>query len=188
MTKVIYVKDNFNEPIIKTNIGNYTKTYAINDILPKNATDGSLQMNLYNGLFTQANWDARQKYNNVKAMTAINEAIVGSLETEFIDKQADVQYFQNSKSKVRLVVFGHTHLPKITSYTNSDGEPCIYVNSGTWEDQKTRDKNAAIDQDVINMNFVVIAPVKSNKQNLQVALYKYNRGEHLLVDSKKLNL
>src|SRR5574344_629054 len=38
MTKVIYVKDNFNEPIIKTNIGNYTKTYAINDILPKNAT------------------------------------------------------------------------------------------------------------------------------------------------------
>jgi hypothetical protein len=46
MTKVIYVKDNFNEPIIKTNIGNYTKTYAINDILPKNATDGSIQMNL----------------------------------------------------------------------------------------------------------------------------------------------
>ena len=162
--------------------------YAINDILPKNATDGSIQMNLYNGLFTQANWDARQKYNNVKAMTAINEAIVGSLETEFIDKQADVQYFQNSKSKVRLVVFGHTHLPKIQSYTNSDGDPCLYVNSGTWEDQKTRDKNAAIDQDVINMNFVVIAPVKSNKQNLQVALYKYNRGEHLLVDSKKLDL
>lgn len=188
MTKVIYVKDNFNEPIIKTNIGNYTKTYAINDILPKNATDGSIQMNLYNGLFTQANWDARQKYNNVKSMTAINEAIVGSLETEFIDKQADVQYFQNSKSKVRLVVFGHTHLPKIQSYTNSNGEPCIYVNSGTWEDQKTRDKNAAIDQDVINMNFVVIAPIKSNKQNLQVALYKYNRGEHLLVDSKKLDL
>ncbi len=185
---VIYVKDNFSDPIIKTNVGHYTKTYAINDILPKNSADGSIQMNLYNGLFTQANWDAREKYNNVPIMTKIDEAILGSLETEFIDKQADVQYFQNKDSITRIVIFGHTHEPMIKSCTNHKGEPCLYANSGTWEDKKTRDKNAAIDQDALKMDFLIIAPNKANKKKLQVALYQYHGGKHLLRDSNEVEL
>ncbi len=187
--EVIYVKDNFAEPIIRTNIGNYTKTYSINDILPQNsATDGSIQMNLYNGLFTQNNWNARAKYNNMMVMTDISKAIAGSLQTEFIDDQSEVQYFHNSLRDVRIVVFGHTHKPMIKSYTNLDGKPCIYANSGTWEDQKTRDKNAAINQDVLKMDFVTIVPVKSNKKKLQVALHQYREGKHLLKDSKEVDL
>ncbi len=189
MEGVIYVKDNFADPIIRTNVGHYTKTYSINEILPKNsATDGSIQMNLYNGLFTQTNWDAREKYNNVAVMTDINKAIVGSLKTEFIDDQAKVQYFQNSLSGARIVVFGHTHKPMIKSYTNLDGEACIYANSGTWEDQKTRDKSAVIEQDTIKMHFVTIAPVKSDKKKLRVALYQYRYGKHLLADKKEVDL
>lgn len=187
--KVIYVKDNFSDPIIKTNVGGYTKTYAINDILPHNsAADGSIQMNLYNGLFTQTNWNEREKYNNVMVMTEINKAIAGSLDTEFIDEQSQVQYFSNPLSNARIVVFGHTHEPMIKSYTNLDGKPCIYANSGTWEDQKTRDKNAAIDQDVLKMDFVTIVPVKSDKKKLQVALHQYREGKHLLKDSKEIDL
>lgn len=189
MEEVIYVKDNFDDPIIKTNVGHYTKTYSINDVLPHNsATDGSIQMNLYNDLFTQANWDAREKYNNVPIMTNINQAIVGSLKTEFIHNQADVQYFQNPNSNVRIVVFGHTHNPMIKSYTNLNGEACVYANSGTWEDQKTRDKSAIIEQDTLKMHFVMIAPVKSNKKKLQVALYQYRYGKHLLVGNKEVDL
>jgi len=189
MEGVIYVKDNFSDPIIKTNVGHYTKTYAINDILPKNsATDGSIQMNLYNGLFTQTNWNTREKYNNVVVMTDINKAIVGSLKTEFIDDQADVQYFKNPLSTVRIVVFGHTHKPMIKSYTNLDGDSCIYANSGTWEDQKTRDKNAVIEQDTLKMNFVMIAPAKSDSKRLQVALYQYRYGKHMLVGKKEIEL
>jgi len=185
---VIYVKDNFSEPIIKTNVGNYTKTYAINDILPYNSADGSIKMNLYNGLFTQTNWNEREKYNNVAVMTDINKAIEGSLKTEFIDGQANVQYFRNPLSNVRVVVFGHTHLPMVKSYTNLDGKPCVYANSGTWEDQKTRDKSTVIDQDTIKMNFVMIAPVKSNKKKLQVNLYQYRAGKHLLANKKEVDL
>ncbi|MBN2659868.1 MAG: metallophosphoesterase [Tannerellaceae bacterium] len=189
MEGVIYVKDNFNEPIIKTNVGNYTKTYSINDILPKNsATDGSIQMNLYNGLFTQDNWDAREKYNNVKVLTEINQAIMGSLFTTFIDDQSYVQYFNNEQSNVRIVVFGHTHEPMIKTFSNKEGKEFIYANSGTWEDKKTRDKNAAIDQDSIKMDFVVINPVMSNKNKLQVALYQYCYGKHVRKDSKTIDL
>ncbi len=185
----IYVKDNFSEPIIKTNIGGYTKTYAINDILPKNSTtDSSIQVNLYNGLFTQASWDARATYNNVPVMTEINTALEGSLETGFIDDQSELQYFQNPLSNVRIVVFGHTHKPMIKTYTNLSGKPCIYANSGTWEDQKTRDKNAAIDQDVLKMDFVTITPVKSDKKKLQVSLFQYKAGQHLLKDNQQVDL
>ncbi|MBP1638933.1 MAG: Metallophosphoesterase [Bacteroidetes bacterium] len=188
MEGVIYVKDNFSDPIIKTNIGNYTKTYAINDILPYNSVDGSIRMNLYNGLFTQTNWNEREKYNNVMVMTDINKAIVGSLKTQYIDDQASTQYFRNPLSNVRIVVFGHTHIPMIKSYTNLDGAPCIYANSGTWEDQKTRDKNAVTEQDTLKMHFVMIAPVKSNTKKLQVALFQYRYGKHSQVDSKEIDL
>lgn len=188
LDSVIYVKDNFSDPIIKTNVGNFTKTYAINDILPYNSiTDGSITMNLYNGIFTQTNWDERQAYNSVPFPSQINKAIVGSLKTEFIDDQSNQQYFQNPDSKVRVVVFGHTHNPMIKSYTNLDGKTCLYANSGTWEDQKTRDKNAAIDQDKLKMDFVTITPVKPGRK-LQVALYQYHGGQHLLKDSKEVDL
>lgn len=189
MEEVIYVKDDFSEPIIKTNVGNYTKTYSINDILPKNsAVDGSIQMNLYNGIFTQDNWNERLKYNNVDVLTVIDTAIVGSLHTTFIDEQSNVQYFSNSNSSARLVVFGHTHEPMIKSYVNLDKEPCLYVNSGTWEDQKTRDKNVTIDQDRLKMHFVIISPIQSDKKKLQVSLNQYRYGKHVLMEREELRL
>jgi UDP-2,3-diacylglucosamine pyrophosphatase LpxH len=189
LEEVIYVKDKFDEPIIKTNVGNYTKTYSINDILPHNLpTDNFIHINLYNGLFTQLNWYTRQKYNNVSVITNIDKAIVGSLNTEFLDSQSDLQYFKNPDSNVRIVIFGHSHKPMVKSSTNLKGETCIYANSGTWEDQKNRDKNAAIDQDTMKMNFVLVSPVNSNSKKIQVALYQYFRGKHLLKDSKEVDL
>ena len=188
MKDLIYVKEDFNKPIIKTNIGNYTKTYAINDILPKNAPDGSIQMNLYNNLFTQTYWETLLKDNIVPVMTEITRAIVGAVGHEFIDDQANEQYFQNSLSSVRIVVFGHTHVPIIKSYTNLKGQECIYANSGTWEDQNTRDKKEIIDQDNIKMDFIIITPFKSDKKKLQVGLYQYHSGKHLLKGSKEVTL
>lgn len=188
MDSMLYVKDDFNEPIIITNIGGLSKTYTINDVLPTNDTDGSIRMNLYNNMFTQASWDARQLYNNVPVLSEINEAMVGSLKTEFIDERANVQYFQNPDSDVRIVVFGHTHKPMIKAYTNPNGKTCIYANSGTWEDKKTRDKNSNIDQDVLEMDFVTIVPVKSDKNKLQVAIYQYQKGKHLLKESEEVEM
>ncbi|NLI36870.1 MAG: hypothetical protein GX416_10210 [Bacteroidales bacterium] len=190
LSGLIYVKDNFDDKIITTNVGNYTKAYSINDILPRNnATDGHIEMNLYDGLFTQANWDDRERYNHALVSTNIDDAISGSLHTGFIDDQSYLQYFLVPiRSFVRLVVFGHTHLPMIKSYTNSENKSCVYANTGTWEDEKTRDKNKVIDQDAKNMHFVVILPMNSDKKKLQVALYQYKYGTHLLVNNKEVDL
>ena len=189
LTELIFVKDDFNEPIITTNIGNFTKTYSINDLLPKNdPKNKSLVINLYNGIFTQKNWEERLAFNNVPIVTPIDSAIKGSLATSFIDNQSNTQYFNNSASEKRIVVFGHTHIPMIKTFTNAKGQECIYANSGTWEDKKSRDKNAAIDQDVENMDFIVIYPAASNKNKVQVAQYQYVRGKHELKDSKSIEL
>jgi predicted phosphodiesterase len=189
LEKMIYVKDDFNEPIIKTNIGNFTKTYSINDVIPRNnPRNGEIEMNLYNGLFTQANWEERAQYNNVPVMTEINKAMVGSLETEFIDNMSYLQYFNNPSSNTRIVVFGHTHLPMVKSFINHKGDHCIYVNSGTWEDSKSRDKEAVIDQDTINMHFVLITPTKAGQNHLQVGLYQYRNGNHFKAEAMELYL
>lgn len=118
----------------------------------------------------------------------VDSSIVGSLKTAFINDQADVQYFRNSESKVRLVIFGHTHIPMMKSHINLQGEKCLYVNSGSWEDTKTRDKNASIDQDAINMHFVVIDPLGADKKTLQVSLYQYKYGTHSLEEVNVLDL
>ena len=54
--------------------------------------------------------------------------------------------------------------------------------------KKTRDKNAAIDQDNLKMDFIVISPINSDSKKLQVALFNYHGGKHVPVDSKSLDL
>ena len=187
--KLVYIKDNFSDPIFTTNMGGYTGTYSVNDILPYNREgDNAIEMKLFNDQFTQAAWERRSRANNVTKITKIDYAIVGSLQTSFLDNQSFTQYFNNEDSGVRVVVFGHTHKPMIKTFVNEKGEECVYANSGTWEDKKSRDKNSGIDQDTTNMNFVVLSPVKLNKKKLQVGLFQYYSGNHMMVESKVVNL
>ncbi|BCS84799.1 hypothetical protein prwr041_06920 [Prevotella herbatica] len=189
LDSVIYVNDNFDDKIITTNVDHFTKTYSINDVLPYNDADGKIQMNMYNGLFTQAAWNARMVVNGARVATQIDSAIIGSLKTQYIDNQSDVQYFHcPGRQRVRVVVFGHTHIPKMTAYKNTIDSACVYANTGTWEDRKTRNKSDVIEQDSINMNFVVITPKKTNHKILNIKLYKYLYGAHSVLDSKDVYL
>lgn len=184
---VIPTKDKFNEKIIETNVDNFKGALSINDILPYNKADGSIAMNLYADGWTQEAWEKRLKYNNVTIPSKIKDAIIGSLETTFLDDQANVQYFQNKESKTRIVVFGHTHIPKLKTYTNYKQEECVYANSGTWIDRKEKQKEK-YDQDVENMDFVVISKDKNAEGNLKVELKKLTRGEHKTIDSKSIKV
>ena len=190
LDSVIYVNDNFDDKIITTNVDNFTKAYSINDILPYNDANGNIQMKMYNGLFTQDAWNTRMIANGVHVATNVKAAIIGSLKTQYIDDQSFVQYFNlpNEPHRVRVVVFGHTHIPKIMDGKNNFGTYCVYANTGTWEDKKTRNKNDIIEQDAINMNFVVITPQKTNHRILNVKLYQYRYGTHSLINSKDVDL
>jgi predicted phosphodiesterase len=55
----------------------------------------------------------------------------------------------NPTSDKRVVVFGHTHEPKIVASENSVNKKCVYANSGTWIDNNP---------DKTTRNFVVITP------------------------------
>jgi len=187
MKTLIPVKDNFDDKIIVTNIGNFKGNYCINDIIPFNKEDGTIDMHLYSGFCSQANWEKRLVYNNVPVMTSVKEAIPGSLYTSYIDGMANVQYFQKKNSKVRIVVFGHTHEPMLKSYSNTSGEACIYANSGTWIDKKIKN-GEVVDQDLQNMDFVVIAPQAADESMVKVELFKYEKGKHISVESKSIKL
>lgn len=189
LNDLIWVNDNFNDKIFKTNIDGYTGTLSMNDILPYN-DNGTINVKLYKNAFTQENWEKRLAYNNAPVMTNVADAVIGSLLTSFIDNQSNVQYFQNSKSNVRIVIFGHTHIPMIKSFTNVKNEACVYANTGTWIDEKIRDIDAAagkvVDQDTVNMNFVVVMPHKNDQSEINVGLYKYKRGKHVLVENQNI--
>lgn len=120
-------------------------------------------------------------------MSQLKDAIPGSLYTAFLDEQSNTQYFQNEKSNVRIVVFGHTHIPMIKSYTNNKNEACLYVNSGTWIDKKVKG-TAAVNQDVENMDFVIIAPQSVDQNMMKVERFKYHEGKHLSMESKSIRL
>ena len=187
LSYVIYVDDNFNEPIIKTDINGWKGSFSVNDFVPFNNEDGSVTSKYYRNIMKQSTWDKVQDYNFVKVKSDINKAIYGGLNTQFLDTMSEVQYFKNmDKQDVRIVVFGHTHVPKFLTFDNIDSAKCIYVNSGTWQDKKVRNFSERVDQDGENMDFVIVSPATSG--NTIVALYKYFQGTHKLVKSEEIDL
>jgi UDP-2,3-diacylglucosamine pyrophosphatase LpxH len=71
----------------------------------------------------------------------------------------------NPKSDKRIVVFGHTHQPKIIASQNYNNEKSIYANSGTWIDKNPKQTT---------MNFVVIIPQNADASSqTYVKLYNF---------------
>ena len=144
------IENRFDEEIIVTNIDGFNGTYAVNDLIPfQTSPGGFIDVDLYNGV--QDSWEQRQVHNHVPVSIPIQQAIAGSASAELTDSQAKSQYFLNPDSDVRLVVFGHSHVPTMQTSTDHRGQKAIYVNSGTWIDNNTLDTTSA-------MNFVVITP------------------------------
>jgi UDP-2,3-diacylglucosamine pyrophosphatase LpxH len=149
LIKAFPITNKFSEKIIVTNINGFTKTYSINDIMPYQLTPGGfIDMKLFRGV--QDNWENRQTINNVAVHIPVALAIKNQTNNDSTDIQANVQYFNNPKSKIRIVVFGHTHHAEIIPFTNN-GIKSIYANSGTWIDNNPGAGSTT-------MNFVVITP------------------------------
>lgn len=159
-----YITNKFNEKIIVTNIDGLTGTYAVNDLLPYQTTPGGfIDVDLYKGI--QDTWTQRQAHNNVAVPIPAMHAISKSALASETDDQAVIQYFQNPKSNVRIVVFGHSHVPTIQSSLDHLGQKSIYVNAGTWIDVNPHGKT---------MDFVVITPqVDDCCSKTHVRLYNF---------------
>ena len=162
--KMFPIKNKFDENVIVTNVNKFTKTYAVNDLLPyQQIPGGTIDVNLYKKIGDT--WEERQKLNNVQVNIPIDRAMKYVADSNESDSQASIQYFLNPDSDKRIVVFGHTHVAKIIPTSNFAGEKSIYVNSGTWID-KNPNKTT--------MNFVVISPQDNNPTSqTKVKLYNF---------------
>jgi UDP-2,3-diacylglucosamine pyrophosphatase LpxH len=166
LVKMFPISNKFNDPVIITNINGFTRNYSVDDIVPYQLIkDGFIDVNLSKGIYDTANWSQREDINEVAVKFPVSQAIAEANSNAATDNQANVQYFMNPNSNKRIVVFGHTHQPEIIASSNTNGEYCIYANSGTWIDNNPH---------LTTMNFVVITPQTSDPSSQTfVKLYNF---------------
>ncbi|PKP41769.1 MAG: metallophosphoesterase [Bacteroidetes bacterium HGW-Bacteroidetes-10] len=158
------IPNKFDEKIIVTNMDGFRGAYSVNDVLPyQSIRGGHIDVKLYKGI--QDTWDQRQVHNKVAVGIPVSQAIANAAKAGESDFQARNQYFLNPQSEARVVIFGHTHDPKIIASNNHKGQKSIYANSGTWIDH-----NSVVPA---TMSFVVIAP-QSEKENSYTHVRLYN--------------
>jgi UDP-2,3-diacylglucosamine pyrophosphatase LpxH len=173
------ITEKFSDDIFVTNINGFTDTYSVNDFLPyQTVVDGTIDVNLFKGI--QDTWGERQTKNNVPVAIPTAHAIEYVATAEETDYQAQNQYFLNPKANKRIVVFGHTHAPKIITSASFFGKKTIYANSGTWIDHNG---------DLTTMNFIVITPQRSDPASeTTVALYNYQNHVVTKMDQASVHL
>ena len=172
------IKNDFAEEMIVTNVNGFTDNYSVNNLLPYNKEDGSIAVNLYAG--AQDTWTQRCELNNVPVAIPVVTAISGAASADLTDSMAISQYFENPASDKKLVVFGHTHEPKIIASENLDGEKTLYANSGTWIDHNP---------DKTTMNFVIITPqTDAAASETNVALYNFENEVVTKMDEDSVRL
>jgi len=159
------ITNKFDEKIIVTNVNSFTGNYAVNDILPYQTTAGGvIDVRFFKGI--QDSWSERQTRNHVAIPIPISQAIANSGKASESEFQATNQYFLNPNSNKRIVIFGHTHAPKIIASRNLNDEKCIYANSGTWIDHNGVAPTT--------MSFVVITPQNATTSSqTYVRLYNF---------------
>jgi UDP-2,3-diacylglucosamine pyrophosphatase LpxH len=157
------IENRFDEKVIHTKVNGFTGNYSVDDLVPSQSSPGGfIALNLFDGI--QNYWEERQTHNNVAIHIETSRAIDSVNSSKETDYQASLQYFMNQASDKRIVVFGHTHTPRMDAPENYDNQKCIYANSGTWIDHNP---------DKTTMNFVVITP-QSTDVTSQTLVKLYN--------------
>ncbi len=171
------ISNKFSDKVILTNVGGFTESYSINDLMPSQETPGGfIEGKLFKEI--QDSWYERCKQNKVEVTTPASEAIALAADYKQTDIQATREYFMNPKSNKRIVVFGHTHFPEIIQTVNYKNERAIYANSGTW-----------IDKNASTANFIVITPQNaSSSSQTYIKLYNFEKQvvTKMAVDSLRL--
>ena len=157
------------DKFIVTNIDGFEGSYSIKNLLPHKKKNGELDMHLYSGI--QDTWKRRQKRNNVNVLIPTSDAINKANDNVYTDEMSNMQYFSNPEFKnpngsdTRIILFGHTHIAKITPYSTHKNKKAIYANSGTWIDNNKGNPT---------MTFVVLIPRKNSTSiPAFVNLYQY---------------
>ncbi|OFY13198.1 MAG: hypothetical protein A2X11_05905 [Bacteroidetes bacterium GWE2_42_24] len=171
------IQNSFTDKIIVTNLNGMNGNFAVNDLLPYQASPGEqINVNLYNGI--QDSWETRQTTNNVPVHIPVIRAIDSVGSDGETDHQASLQYFMNPDSNKKIVIFGHTHVYRIIPMQNYKGEKCVYANSGTWIDHNPGR---------VSRTFVVVTP-QSGDASSQTYVKLYNFENEVVTEMAKDSL
>jgi UDP-2,3-diacylglucosamine pyrophosphatase LpxH len=156
------VKESWDEKMIVTAADGYTGIYSIYDLIPHHESGGDpLDVTLYKRIMDT--WNQRQAVNKVSVPIPAETAIAAGALNPLLDEQSITQYFWNTSSSKRIVVFGHTHHADLFTILNHKGQGSIYANSGTW-----------VDNNDLSCTFVAIFPKKDNGATTDtVTVYQY---------------
>jgi len=162
------VSESWDKKMIVTAVDGYTGVYAINDLIPQEAkVSGPFDVTLYKEIIDK--WNQRQAANKVPVSIPAEVAITAGALNRILDAQSVTQYFSNSASHKRIVVFGHTHDAFLFSILNHQGRWSIYANSGTW-----------VDSSKLACTFVEIRPKKDiSATSDTVTVYQYVDDENI---------
>lgn len=159
LSDLMKIKEGLDDKIITTNIDGFTEQYSLAHLIPYQSEPGGvIDMKLFRGI--EKTWDERQTLNRVAVKIPTMRAIQGAAPASELDSQAEYQYFLNPESNKRVVVFGHSHEPRMIPSKTCGGQDAVYVNTGTWID-----RNA-----MPTMTFAAIIPKKDGEF---VGLYRY---------------
>jgi UDP-2,3-diacylglucosamine pyrophosphatase LpxH len=173
------IENHFNEKLIVTNIDGFTDTLSVNDLLPyQDIQGGEIKVKLYNGI--QDAWAKRCALNNVAVTIPAADAFKFAASSTGTDTMSVIQYFSNPNSTKRIIIFGHSHVAKIKTYNNCNGQKSIYANSGTWIDENPNGSS---------MNFIVITPQSDNTDSQTfVTLYNFADEVETVMTKDSLHL
>lgn len=158
ISKKITPSTKLEDEIFDMKIAGFNDKYTYLDFYPAQQKDNTISAPvLFKNI--QRTWAERQKLNNVKVPSSFIESVSGALDWEYFFKQAKIQYIENPKENVDVVVFGHTHVPVYQNIGNGK----YYVNDGTWIDDNT-------DYPPATRTFTVITTGKKDT----ALLYTYN--------------
>src|SRR5574344_929831 len=152
-------KEDLNEKIFKMHIAGFDHDYTYLDFYPQKQSDGTISGLLYKNI--QRTWATRQTRNHVMVANEFIPAVLGTLDWKYYYNQAKVQYLENNKENVDIVVFGHTHVPKYC--ITKTGK--YYINDGTWVDNNSDDPG-------VTGTFVVITAGDKDA----ISLYQYEEN------------
>lgn len=163
------IQEGFDDKIIYVGVNGYNNRFSLSELIPTVQADGTISAVLYRN--TQRRWDQVQELNLVATKNPYGQATVGAIDHNFLDQQAQKQYFDLDPT-IDVVVFGHSHVPLITRYQEEYEREKVYANSGTW-----------IDENLIGLErcFVVI---ESGKQSTAIRLMQYHE-DGTVTDTKQ---
>jgi hypothetical protein len=125
------INADFSDKVIFCGVDGYGDSYSLSDLLPTIQEDGAICANLFRDV--QRRWEDLQEANGVIFKNPYANAVAGALDHSFCDQQAVLQYFDVDPT-IDVVVFGHTHVPVLTHFSDGYNREKVYANSGTWID------------------------------------------------------